>query len=193
MRILSVFGEDYPWDVRLHKLLSGFRADGHEIYLVCRNLARRPRSEITDGLHCRRVTSPRLPKWVNAAVSIPAFFNPVWTTTITRSLREARADVVFVRDLPLAAAALRAAGSAGLPLLLDMAENHPAMWEMINGLYPWRLGSRMMKNAAIGRMAERHVARRADMILCVTPDMREHLIGIGASPDRVRVVSNTLI
>jgi glycosyltransferase involved in cell wall biosynthesis len=191
MRILAVYGEDFPWDVRLQKILGGFQADGHEIHLVCRNLARRQLAEVVEGFECRRVISPRVPQVLNTAASVPAFFNPIWTRAITRGIRQARADVVFVRDLPLALAALRAAEAAGLPLLVDMAENHPAMWRTVNKLYPRQVSSRFMKNPAVGRWMERQVVPRADMILCVVPEMREHLLRLGARPERIRVVSNT--
>lgn len=191
LRVLAVYGEDYPWDIRINKLLTGFMKAGHQVTLVCRNHKRRPLLELVDSIPCRRLTPPTCPRAANAVLSLPAFFNPVWRRAVQEGIRSCAADVVMVRDLPLAPIAQHAAAAAGLPLLIDMAENHPAMWATIHANYPLRVGARLLKLPSVGRALEKRVVPCADMIFVVVDEMRERLVALGAAPERVRVVSNT--
>ena len=53
--------------------------------------------------------------------------NPRWLDLMVRTGRKVNADVVIVRDLPLAPTAVRAGRKLGVPVIMDMAENYPAM------------------------------------------------------------------
>lgn len=191
LRILAIYAEDYPWDVRVSKLLTGFQAHGCEVQLVCRNLKRLPSRETVGTIPCRRVLPPNLSPRLNSALSLPAFFSPVWLRAIEQGIRESRADLVMVRDLPLSPLALKAAERAGLPLLIDFAENHPAMWGSLRASYPELKSARWLKIPAMGRRLERYVAPRAAKMFVVVEEMREHLVACGAHPERIHVVSNT--
>ena len=102
-----------------------------------------------------------------------------------------RAELVFVRDLPLAVLAICEAKRAGLPCVVDMAENHPEMWLQVCRNDRWKFPSLVLKNPALARKLEARVARSADFIFVVVEEMRDHLLRIGADPERIRVVSNT--
>ena len=191
MRILGLYSEDYPWDVRIEKILGGLAGRGHDIHLVCRNLKRSAGSETNNGLNCRRVLGPDVGFFWQSVLSIPAYFNPVWSRAVRRGITETRPDLVFVRDLPLAPLAIGEARRAGLPCLVDMAENHPEMWRQVCQNDRWKIPSLLMKNPALAKKLEIRVARTADMIFVVVTEMREHLLRLGADPARVKVISNT--
>jgi hypothetical protein len=57
----------------------------------------------------------------------PAFFNPRWVRAIRRTVKRCASDLILVRDLPLAPTAIFVGGQCGVPVVLDMAENYPAM------------------------------------------------------------------
>jgi glycosyltransferase involved in cell wall biosynthesis len=191
MNIVAIYAEDYPWDIRIEKLLVGFQNAGHTTHLVCRNLALRPEYESVGNIHCKRVPAPRLPRAFATFFSTPAFFNPLWAIAIRRCIRDARPELVVVRDLPLAPLAIRLADSAGIAVIVDMAENHPALWREVCASDPIPLRSRILKNPTLARRMERSVARRADGFFVVVEEMRDHLLTLGVPPERVAIVSNT--
>ncbi len=191
MNIVGVYGEDYPWDVRVEKLLRGCLGAGHQVRLVCRNLKRRPAVEDADGIECHRVLGPGFPGPVHGGLTLPAPGNPLWRRAIRRACRGFTPDLLIVRDLPLALLVIEEAARLGIPAVVDMAENHPAMWQNVVDSDPIRLRSWLLKNPGLARRLERRVARRASGIFVVVDEMREHLIRVGAPPERVHLVSNT--
>ncbi len=191
MRIVALYAEDYPWDVRIDKLLTGLVERGHEVTLVCRNMAGRPVRSLEGGLDCRRVLDPAVPGVLRKALSVPAFFNPFWRHTLDRALRDEKADLLIVRDVPLAPLAIQAGGRAGIPVVVDMAENHPAMWRNVIANDPWRLPSLVMKNPVAAAWMERYAIQRADAVFVVVEEMEQRLIRLGVSPGKISVVSNT--
>ena len=191
MRILGIYTEDYPWDVRIQKVFGGLAGRGHEISLVARNLKRSPAREEIDGMQCCRVPAGSWPGPWQTLLSIPAFFHPTWRSAALREAKRIDAELVLVRDLPLAPVGLFVARRLGVPCVIDMAENHPEMWREVLRADRWKVGPFLMKNYLLGKWMERRVARAADLIFVVVEEMQDHLISIGAEPDRVVVVSNT--
>ena len=45
MRVLMIYDGDYPWDVRVEKMLGSFTQAGHRVTLLARNKAGRARAE----------------------------------------------------------------------------------------------------------------------------------------------------
>lgn len=187
MRILYVWDSEYPWDVRTEKVCATLTAHGHSVVIAARNRKGDRREEqLPEGLVERL---PILPAAVRSPLSFPAFFNPLWLFHLRNLTRRHRIEVVIVRDLPLAPAALHA--TAGLPVLLDMAENYPAMIEDIwtdQRHRPWDI---LVRNPRIVSAIERYAIRRMDHIWTVVEESRERLLSMGIAPERVSVVSNT--
>jgi glycosyltransferase involved in cell wall biosynthesis len=193
MRTVGVYAEDYPWDIRIEKILTGLVAHGSSVDLVCRNLKRRPRAKFYDGIRCLRVLPPGLPGIFQSLLSIPAYMNPVWQRAVRRAIQERDPDILIVRDLPLALLAIREAKRFHIPCLVDMAENHPEMWRQVGQNDRWVLPSFFLKNVALAKYLERRVVCEADAIFVVVEEMKEHLVAIGGSTERIFVVSNTPI
>lgn len=126
--MLFIWDGDYPWDIRVEKFCSALIEAGNEIHLVCRNLARRPREELYEGIHLHRL--PFLPRWLgrlNAPFTFPAFFNPIWLANMYRHARAHACEVIIVRDLPMAPAAVLIGWLTRRPVIMDMAECYPEM------------------------------------------------------------------
>ena len=191
MNILLMYSEDYPWDVRIEKISRGLVEDGHKVSLLVRNLKRQPRYEQLGDLNCWRVTPPHWPAVINAAISLPAFFNPVWERQLRRALRDCSADLLIVRNLPLSPIGIREGHRNGIPVLIDMAENHPAMWQDVADDSRFPLFSLILKNPMLASWMERWVITRADALFAVVEEMRDRLLTLGADPERISIVSNT--
>ena len=191
-RVAYVWDADYPWDVRTEKVCRTLVTAGFAVDILARNRQWRPTDEdLAEG------TVRRLPPWrvlgrsLDGALSFPAFANPRWLWHLRRQIHLHRPDAVIVRDLPLGPAALWVARSAGIPVLLDMAENYPAMirdvWDSGRaGRMDW-----LLRNPSAVERVERYLLPRVDHVITVVEESAERVIGLGVPPQRVSVVSNT--
>ena len=167
MIICHVWDADYPWDVRVQKICDSL-IKKHEVHLVCRNSLRRLRYECVNNLHIHRL--PCLPKQygsLNRLIGFPAFFNPLWIYNIWRTVRRTKADVILVRDLPLALTAVAVGRLAGIPVVLDMAENYPAMIRDLWGRAGFSIVDFWVRNPKLVSLVERVSLKLCDHIVVV--------------------------
>jgi len=190
MVICKVWDADYPWDVRVEKVCQSLRQK-HEVHLVCRNTKRRARYEVADGIYIHRL--PLIPLnlgWLNRVIGFPLFFNPIWIFAVWRVVRNYRATVILVRDLPLALTALMVGRWMGIQVVLDMAENYPAMIEDLWGRN-FRFMNYLVRNPALVGLAEKICVSYVDHIIVVVEESRRRLIGLGVPREKISMVMNT--
>jgi glycosyltransferase involved in cell wall biosynthesis len=191
MVICHVWDADYPWDVRVEKISTSL-SKKHEVHLVCRNSARRVRHERINGFTIHRLPAlPMLFGRVQRFVGFPAFFNPVWIYMIWQTVRTVRADLILVRDLPLALTALLVGRVLRKPVVLDMAENYPAMIQDVWDSQEFSAVNMVVRNPSAVRFVERLCVRWTDHILAVVEESRDRLIAMGVSRDKISLVINT--
>ena len=192
LTICKVWDADYPWDIRVEKVSASLVAAGHTVHLVCRNAARRPRRE-TDG----RFVIHRLPAIpsalgpAHAACNFPHPANPIWAHAIWRVVRDSRADVILVRDLPLAVPAALIGRQLSVPVVLDMAEHYAAMLEDRLRYTPTGFLNRLVRRPGFARLVERLVLHLVDRVIVVVDESRDRLLKAGVASDRLTVVCNT--
>jgi glycosyltransferase involved in cell wall biosynthesis len=191
MIVCHVWDADYPWDVRVEKVCDSL-IKKHEVHLVCRNSLRRPRYERVKGLHIHRL--PCLPERygsLNRLVGFPAFFNPVWVHAIWRTIRQSKADVILVRDIPLALTAIGVGRLAGIPVVLDMAENYPAMIRDLWDHEGFSLVNFAVRNPRLVSLVERISLKLCDHIVVVVEESRDRVVALGVPESKVSLVINT--
>ncbi len=192
MRICKIWDSEYPWDVRAEKVCRTLTEAGHDVHLVARNRDNQPLKERLPECTVHRLAPLKgVGERVSAASMFPAFFNPRWWGRIREVAARIRANLIMVRDLPLAPTAFGVARSLGLAVMLDMAENYPAM---IAGIYEndrQRLIDYVVRNPRVVSAVERWTIRRVDHALVVVEESRDRLAGMGVPADRLTVVGNT--
>ena len=192
MRICKVWDSEYPWDVRAQKVALSLTRAGHEVHLVARNRDGRPCLESREEATVHRMAPlPLGGAGLNRASMFPAFFNPRWVRLIRSVASETEADVIVCRDLPLAPTSLFVGRLLSLPVVLDMAENYPAMIEAVWVHRRHRLLDWVVRNPAAVRWVEHWVIRRADHIVVVVEESRDRLVAMGVPESRITVVLNT--
>jgi glycosyltransferase involved in cell wall biosynthesis len=192
MRICKIWDADYPWDIRVEKVVSALALAGHSVDLVCRNQARRKCLELNGSLTIRRLPSlPPMLGPLHAICNFPFPLNPVWITAIASAIRHAHADLILVRDLPLALPAAMLGRAKRIPVVLDMAEHYPAMLQDRLRYTPTNLLGRLIRNPSAARFIERLSIRLVDHIIVVVEESRDRLIRAGYPRERLTVVSNT--
>lgn len=191
MIICHVWDADYPWDVRVEKICDSL-AKKHEVHLVCRNGKRLPCYEQIKNLHVHRLPflSARF-GWLNDVIGFPAFVNPLWVYKIWQTVRQTRADLIIVRDLPLALTAIAIGRLFSIPVILDMAENYPAMIRDLWDRQGISFINFLVRNPAIIRLVERYSVRWSDHILVVVEESRDRLVSIGVPAKKISLVINT--
>ncbi len=192
MKVLKIWDAEYPWDVRAEKVMRSLGEAGHEVHLVARNRRWDPPEESLPEAEVHRLRPWRvLGRKLDGFAQFPAFVSPRWFSRIAGTGRRYGADVILVRDLPLAPTALAAARLLGVPVILDMAENYPAMIEDI-----W-IGGRqgpldfVLRNPRLVSLVERRTLPAMDHVLVVVEESGERIAGLGVDPERITVVSNT--
>jgi len=194
MNICHVWDADYPWDVRVEKVCLSLQKR-HEVHLVCRNNQRGPVFEVLDGLHIHRLPSlPAVFGRLNSIAGFPAFLNPLWLYRIWQVVRKTRAELILVRDLPLALSAVIVGRLARVPVVLDMAENYPAMMEDLWAMTPLGVQTvinAFVRNPAIVRAIEKIAIRSVEHILVVVEEARDRLVRLGVPESRISLVINT--
>jgi glycosyltransferase involved in cell wall biosynthesis len=192
MRIAIVWKNDYPWDVRVEKFARALQSGGHDVYILSANAQGQATSATLDGLHIRRL--PATPsRWLNALVSIPFYLNPFWFRLAARVVARERIDLVIVRDLPLILVGVWLKRRFRVPLVLDMAEDYPAMYRESLDIGGWRAWVyRIVKNPALMALVERRTLPRVDHTFVVVEESARRLQEqLGVPATRVSVVSNT--
>ena len=190
MVICKIWDADYPWDVRVEKVCRSLRRN-NEVHLVCRNTKGLPTHEESDGIHIHRLPCLGLNlRRLNHALGFPAWFNPLWITAVWRVVRRHRAEVILVRDLPLALTALLVGWWERVPVVMDMAENYPAMIEDLWSK-EFRIKNLFLRNPFLVRLVEKICVRYVDHILVVVEESRRRLLDMGVPAEKISLVMNT--
>jgi glycosyltransferase involved in cell wall biosynthesis len=192
LSICKVWDAEYPWDVRVQKISRSLRDAGHTVHLVARNRSHRPVLE-----ELPEATLHRMPPWtwapraVDAASMFPAFFNPRWISLIRRVVATARCDILLCRDLPLAISCIAVGRAHRIPVVLDMAENYPAMIRAMWSARRARPLDVVTRNPLAVKLVERWVLRRVDGILVVVEESAQRLVARGVPSESIALVGNT--
>ena len=193
-RVLHIWYADYPWDVRVQKVIVGLRRRGWYVDVVARNKRNSSDCETIDGATIHRLPSIRfLGRSLNGLLSFPAFLNPRWIRHIWRVARRTKPDVILVRDLPLAPAAIWVGRLLRTPVVLDMAEDYPGL---LRALWENRVAKpvdRLVRNPTLASFVERWVLRRVDGVVCVIEESADRVRSLGVPEPKISVVRNTPI
>jgi glycosyltransferase involved in cell wall biosynthesis len=160
--------------------------------MVARNRDGRPLTERLPECTVHRLRPLAfLGRSLNAASMFPAFFNPRWMRKILATATKTKADVLLVRDLPLAPTAIWAGRRLGIPVVLDMAENYPAMIQDIWENDRQAVGDWIVRNPRLVRRVEQWTLERVDHTLVVVEESKARLVRLGVAPGDITIVSNT--
>lgn len=192
MKICKIWDADYPWDVRVEKVCDSLTRAGHDVHLVCRNQERRQRLEQQGRLSIHRLPSlPRAFESIHTLCNSPIPVNPVWIWAISSVIRKNPVDLILVRDILLALPSAILGRAFGIPVVLDMAENYPAMLQDRLRYTPTSPLGRLARNPMQARLVEWLCLRMVDHTIVVVEESQERLVRAGLSPDRLSIVNNT--
>jgi len=191
-RVMHIWYADYPWDVRVQKVIVGLQQRGWSVDVVARNKRNLADQETVDGAVIHRLRRIRfLGRSLNGLLSFPAFLNPRWIKHIWRIARQTKPHVILVRDLPLAPAAIWVGRLLKTPVVLDMAEDYPGLLRVLWETKVAKPLDLLVRNPTLASFVERWVLRRVDGVVCVIEESATRVRSLGVAEAEIAVVRNT--
>lgn len=184
MNILHLFQDEYPWDVRVEKIVNSLSTQ-HKVTILCRNRGKLKPSDTLGAVDIFRVGG----SGISSVKGFPAFFSPWWIATGLQLIRSKKIGLIIVRDLPLCPLALILKRLAGLPVIFDMAEDYPAM---LSATWKYRGPGPVdyvIRNPRLLRHLENYVLPRVDETWVVSGASRDRILQ--RTNGRVRIVGNS--
>jgi glycosyltransferase involved in cell wall biosynthesis len=189
--VCYLYQDQYPWDIRVEKIVTTLADNGMDVHIVCRNRTGLPAEEaLAERVHVHRL-SPGLGRLTRDLINFPAFFSPFWSERLVSVVVKKAVDVIIVRDLPLGPTAYFAGRRTGVPVVMDMAENYPAM---IQDTWTYRGPAPVdyvIRNPRLLRKLERWLLPRLNGILVVSEASMRRVCSLTGPEMPIRVVSNT--
>lgn len=197
MRVCMTLAEyDFPPDVRVEKEAIRLLEDGHEIFLVCRNLTNRLPSEVWRGIQIVRINRVGKPfHYLDFIIRFVLHFNFQWYLNLKRLAQTHHFDAFHVHDLPLAGTVLRLAKRMGVPIVVDLHENYPVALPLLRKP-PRNTVERWMHSVFYGvkqwKRYERTVLNQVNRLVVVVEEEAARIQQLGVPVQKITVVGNTL-
>ena len=189
MKVCFIYKEDYPWDVRVEKIVETLAAARYDVVLGCQNLKGLPRRERLGDITIVRMPHLGPPfGLLSKLLNAPIALNPVWLWLIWKAASLNSAETIIVRDLPLMPVAILVGKLTGRRVVFDMAECYP---EMYASIVDDGLKNRVFKNPAIAGVMEKFSVRHADLVMVMIEESYDRLLAQGVPAEKIRIVSNT--
>lgn len=190
MNIAVVWDADYPWDIRVEKICRSLIEASHKVNIICRNQQKKSLFEVSNGIYIHRLPFIANKK-INYIFSFPFFFNPLWLFHIYHITKTEKIALILVRDLPLALTGILIGNILNIPVILDLAENYPAMLKDIKKFGQNKFINFFVRNPFIASIIEDIALRSADGFIVVCDEMKERLINKGVDYKKIVLVHNT--
>jgi len=168
-KILYIWKDKYPWDVRVEKVCKALLNAGYEVFMLARNKGETTQKEIIDGLNITRVGEK------NTVLTLPIPQNPIWKSAIKQTVREIKPDLIIVREIMLAEDSAKIGKKNSIPTVIDMAENYPAAmrdWRKYNKNFLLRF---IVHSLKVPDTVEKRAVQQCDGIIIVCDEQIERL------------------
>lgn len=188
-----IVNSGFPPDIRIEKEVETLLSS-HTVFLMCTRRSGEAAAELWKGLRVTRIFGGLERRRASYRL-ITTCYSQDWKEEIDRFIDNNKLDVLHVHDLPLAGAALEAARSRHIPIVLDLHEDYPAMLREVQRI-PW---SRVPSIGVLGlRLApipkwrdyEQKIVREVDAVIAVIEEAGARMLSLGVPPSRIHVVPN---
>jgi glycosyltransferase involved in cell wall biosynthesis len=162
--------------IHIASMVAAFRNLGHEVRVV---------SMIGTATNVSTARTRRLSafiRWIPRAAyeALEFLYSFAGYLRLVSEIRRWQPDLLYERYALFNLAGVMAARRTAIPLVLEV--NAPLAWE--------RAQYEQLTMRRLARACERLVCRSADLVEAVSTPLKEHLLAIGVSRDRITVVPN---
>ena len=178
--------------MRVQKITESLAENGIEIHIVARNR----NLEATDESIDKNYFIHRLPliknKQLRNFLNFPFFFSPTWLQKVYQIVCKYKIDLIITRDLPLSLTGYFISRIVGIPCIMDMAENYPALMKSTWDYRGARLADYFLRNPYLLKWMEKIVIKKYDGVVVVSDYSRNRLIQeISNISKKIWVIRNT--
>lgn len=189
-KVLMVLEGDFPPDDRVYKEARSLIAQGHSVTIACYTFTRKPRHEVFQQIIIIRKRIPKLIyKLSVAALKLPFYFL-WWQKYLESIIKSTSYDVIHIHDLPLAKVGVYFKKKYGLKLVVDLHENWPA--HLSKAKHTNTLLGKILSDNKKWRRYEAEILQAPDLIICVVEEMKERIVNLGISDEKIIVLPNTI-
>lgn len=184
-KILYIWKDKYPWDVRVEKFCKTLTKRGFEVLLLARWKDEPNYEEEIDGFIVRRACYNQ-----KSLLSQPLSINYYWRKEIKRAVESFKPDLIITREFFLTTAAKSIAKN--IPVIMDMAEHYPAAmkgWDKYSRNFLLRTAVHYLEVPAL---LERNAIKHSDGIITISQELENRLLkNFSVSSDNCVQVLNT--
>jgi len=190
MKIIMMLESAFPPDLRVENEAASLCAAGHEVHVLAPSFSQEPLEEERAGVRIHRFNWGRRSfKRLQATCLRFPLYRRFWKKRMRDLHGRIGFDAVHVHDLPLAEAGISLCRESGIPCVLDLHENFPALLQDSGNTRGLLKG--YFFNMGAWQRYEYRAVRNADHVIVVVDEARDRLKSIGADAGRITVVSNT--
>jgi glycosyltransferase involved in cell wall biosynthesis len=189
-KTLMVLEHDFPPDLRVENEIHTLCEAGFNVHLAClsKNI-----KNYKDRFNTATIYRKPITRFVDksrvGALKLPIYFN-YWRKYLAELIIQEKFDVLHIHDLPLARIGYELAHLNNLFLILDLHENWPALLEV--SPHTRTILGRLLSSDKQWINYEKEMIFKADHLVVVVDEAKERIINLGADPQKVSVISNTL-
>ena len=185
-----VLESDYPPDIRVENEISSLLSAGHEIHVACYSYKKHFQlpSDLPYTIH-KIYINPLVYKSSVGALKSGVYFR-FWRKFLHKLEQSHSFDAIHIHDLPLAKLGYEMGQKKGIPFVLDLHENWPALLKISQHTNTF-LGRLLSSNSQWERYEKKYVSL-ADKVIVVVDEAKERINGLGVDASSIYVVSNTI-
>lgn len=188
-KILYVWKGSWPWDIRIDKICTSLGKAGAEVRILAKQ---NPGESTLEEYENYSVARDPIHKFQH--LTIPAPNNLFWKRAIQKQATIFQPDLIIVREIMLATQSAEVAKSLGVPVIMDMAENYPALMRLWKKYRHGFINQLLYHKLGVAEWAERKSVTLMDGIIVVCSEQIERLQATyGFEADKIKVVHNTPI
>ncbi len=191
MRVGMILDKAFPPDPRVENEALALIGAQHEVFLFCLNFEERLPNESYQGIALRRYPCSTLLYKLSALAYTFPWYSNIMAKKIAHFISENRIEVLHIHDMRIAAAALKANASVGLPTVLDLHENLPEIMKEYRHVQ--QFPGKFLIFPERWKQKEAALIERVSHVVVVTEESKSDIEGrVAVDSDKVIAVPNTV-
>jgi glycosyltransferase involved in cell wall biosynthesis len=187
-KILMILQSEFPPDIRLEKEIRALNKAGFKVVLFCNSYSKENEKDFP-FCEIKRLSAPFRSRKLNKVINFPIIINPRFVFRLLYTAKSFNPDFIHAHDLPMTPFGLLISKILKKPIIIDMHENYPAA---LKAFQKKGILNFLFKNYRAAKVLEKFCVRRVDRIITVIDENSQRVIELGATPENVYLVSNTV-
>lgn len=191
MKIGMILETSFPPDARVENEGYSLIEAGHKVFLFSLDYGKKKSSEFVNGINVKRFKSNTLIYKLSALAYTFPFYHYLLFSKIDQFIKEAKPDVLHIHDMVIAEAVFMVNKKYGLPVILDLHENRPAI--MKDYKHVNKMPGKYLINLGAWKKWQRVLIKKATKVILVTDEAKKLAVQETNLPaEKFHVVPNTI-